>query len=673
MAMREKFGRLVLLEQEEQGPLGLEYRAARLGPAGLERLVSVLRFGPVVSSSAEATKVLTNEARLAARMQSPGLVRVLGVGRAEQSFYVSTELVEGKSLAAILEHCRSESFPFAADHALMIASRAAVALEPLHARKSDAGEALAHGLLAPSRLVVAYDGDVKVKGLGLWPALRATGLLPPAEGRYLAPEQAAGHAGDPRSDVYALGLVLLEALTGFVPDGTDPASRLDGAQVTDTAGERGPLPPPLADLLRRSLVRDPAGRFGDAAAFRKAIAALLFSGDFAPTTFDLAFFMHTLFREEMEREAKALEDARHASYGEFLAEAKPASASPGALPAPVAAPPPPASPRTVPDRPAPSPEPEPEASGSRPGGTRLARESAAREAAARMTLGAPPAEPARRPLLWPLLGLLAVVVAGGGAGWLYSAKRRGPAPPTPTTLSASAAAAQERVRELEARIAQLEREKDEAEARAAEEARQAVEARAAAGGGRADPAAVAQAEEVARGQARAEQERRQRDERRRLDDEKKAEERRIAEASPSPDPLPPPSATPVPEPTPEPTPTAEPPAPPPVAVSPTSPGALVELTDPALVPPAAIGALKPRYPPMALQRRIDGTVELQALVDETGRVAEVRVVSVSRRGLGFEEQAVRAAKARGYRPGTKDGVPVRVWVPIVVNFQISVR
>jgi TonB family protein len=76
---------------------------------------------------------------------------------------------------------------------------------------------------------------------------------------------------------------------------------------------------------------------------------------------------------------------------------------------------------------------------------------------------------------------------------------------------------------------------------------------------------------------------------------------------------------------------------------------------------------------MAMERRIDGKVELQALVDETGRVAEVRVVNVSKRGLGFEEQAVRAAKARGYRPGTKDGVPVRVWVPIVVNFQISAR
>src|SRR5512132_277043 len=96
MALREKFGRLVLLEETEVGALGREYRAARLGPTGLERLVTVLRFGPEVSNHAEAPRRLMEEARLAARLQSPGIVRVLGIGRVEQSFYISAELAEGR-------------------------------------------------------------------------------------------------------------------------------------------------------------------------------------------------------------------------------------------------------------------------------------------------------------------------------------------------------------------------------------------------------------------------------------------------------------------------------------------------------------------------------------------------------------------------------------------------
>ena len=240
MALREKFGKLVLLEETGASALGLEYRAARLGPAGLDRLVTVLRFGPEVSSNAEATKRLMDEARLAARLQSPGLVRVLGIGRVEQSVYVSTELVEGRSVEAMLERCRGEAFPFAADHALMIASRAAVAFEFLHGKRNDAGVSLFHGLVAPSRLAVAFDGEVKVKGLGLWPALRGTDLLPAEERRYLAPEQVRGEAGDPRSDVYALGLVLLEALTGQAPDGNGPARRPRGRAHHGHDRRRGP-------------------------------------------------------------------------------------------------------------------------------------------------------------------------------------------------------------------------------------------------------------------------------------------------------------------------------------------------------------------------------------------------------------------------------------------------
>ena len=406
MALREKFGRLVLLEETEAGALGREYRAARLGPAGLDRLVTVLRFGPEVSTHPDAPRRLMEEARLAARLHGPGLVRVLGIGRVEQSFYVSTELAEGRSVAAILERCRADAFPFAAEHALMVASRAASALESLHVRKDEAGAALVHGLIAPARLLVAFDGEVKLKGVGLWPALRGTDLLPAEERRYLAPEQLAGEAGDPRSDVYALALVLLESLTGPAPGGS-PLDGLAEAEITSRSGEAVPLPEALEELLRRALDRDPSARFAGMGDLRRAVDALLFTGDFTPTTFDLAFFMHTLFRDDMEREARALEEARRGDYREFLAEEKaappPATTEPAAEPArdtvpavPLAdeaateaktpAPAEGARPTAL-DRPPSSPGSGPDLSGTRAAAART------REAAARMTLGGAAAPP----------------------------------------------------------------------------------------------------------------------------------------------------------------------------------------------------------------------------------------------------------------------------------------
>jgi hypothetical protein len=215
----------------------------------------------------------------------------------------------------------------------------------------------------------------------------------------------------------------------------------------------GPLPKPLAELLRRALGREPAERFSGMADLRKAIDALLFSGDFTPTTFDLAFFMHTLFRDDMEREARALEEARRGDYGEFLAEEKravpaPAAAKPDSGPArrpPTTAPagrgrpaeaitevpaatPAESSRPTAADRPPPAPGPGPDASGSRSVATRASREAAAREAASRMTLGTAAAAPGGRRGLWLLLGLLAAVVVGGGAGWVYFVKLRTSSP-----------------------------------------------------------------------------------------------------------------------------------------------------------------------------------------------------------------------------------------------------
>ena len=699
MALREKFGKLVLLDETEAGALGREYRAARLGPAGLDRIVTVFRFGPEVSSHAEATRRLIEEARLAARLQSPGLVRVLGIGRVEQSFYVSSELVEGRSVAAILERCRGDVFPLAAEHALMIASRAASALEFLHGKKDDAGAALFHGLIAPSRLVVAFDGEVKLKGLGLWPALRGTDLLPPEERRCLAPEQVAGGAGEVRSDVYALGLVLLESLTGQVPDGVDPLAGLAAAKTTSTAGEAVALPKPLEALLRRALDREPVARFSGMADLRRAIDALLFSGDFTPTTFDLAFFMHTLFRDDMEREARALEEARCGDYGEFVAAEKPAPPAPTttAAPAPTtAAAPTPTqveTPRpTAPERPTSGPGLGADVSGARVAAAR------AREAAARMTLGgaAAPA-PASRRGLWLLLGLLGAAIVGGGAGWIYLGSQRGASRSLSTE---EAAAAQARVRELEARIAQLEREKAEAETKAAAEARTTLETQAAAKGRTADPAAIERAQQEARQRARVEQDSRQQEELRRLAEERTAEVQRLAAtplpeavltsvATPVPTPLP--AATPTPEPTatptpvPAPTPTPAIPAPGAPALSdqpaaavpaggaptPTPGRVIADPNDPAVRPPSVQFEDPVPYPSSAIRMRISTSVTVRALVDERGRVSEAAILHPSGQpaAYGFDEAALKRVRSRRYRPARRQGLPVAIWVIVRIDFR----
>ena len=200
------------------------------------------------------------------------------------------------------------------DHALLIASKVAGALEYAHGRKNDAGARTFHGLLAPATVVVSYEGEVRLKSFGYWPSrVREGQLLLEAERRHLAPEQAGGGLGDTRSDIFGLGAILFETLTGQPPTPGVAAPELVGsARLTSPAGDDDAVPKPLAEILQKALASDPGARYADIAEMRKAIDTLLFSGDFTPTTFNLAFFMHSLFREDMERETKALKEEREA-------------------------------------------------------------------------------------------------------------------------------------------------------------------------------------------------------------------------------------------------------------------------------------------------------------------------------------------------------------------------
>jgi len=100
------------------------------------------------------------------------------------------------------------------------------------------------------------------------------------------------------------------------------------------------------------------------------------------------------------------------------------------------------------------------------------------------------------------------------------------------------------------------------------------------------------------------------------------------------------------------------------------PGSLVAPEDPDLTPPVLVFQPRLDFPSIAFLRRAEGTVLVRALVDETGRVSEVRVVRPSVQRLGFDEEAVAHARKRRYRPATKNSVPVKTWVTIEVRFVV---
>jgi TonB family protein len=724
MPKKEKFGKFVLLEEVETSGLGTEYRAAKLSPTGLEKIVTVLRVRPNLSTNAETVKSLMDQVKFAAQLQNPNIVKLFGIGKVDAAFYISHEFIEGKSLQAVFNRGKQEGFPFSVDHALLIVSKVCAALEYAHARKTEGGARYFHGMITPSNVIVSYEGEVRTRGFGYWPArVREAGGLTDEEMQYLAPEQAAGGVGDTRSDLFAVGALLFQMLTGeaFFQGGReiDIAKRVADAKLLNPTTDDDALPKPIRDILKKALTQDPATRFAEIQEMRKGVDTLLFSGDFTPTTFNLAFFMHSLFRDDIDRETKLLKEERESAYLEYLTEdvknapatlppmaapsaaaiaaagaAAAASASgsasppaPSAAPVPVPAPPakPPSGeiPRSALPLVPPPPKKDPQAhghstsdsgahaavshgSGASHAAAHPPDTGSAREAAAGFTFHKEEKKGSKTPLIGGLAAVLLIAAAGGA----YFLKGRGaPAPPPstvppPTTMSAEMTALAQKAKDLEEKLQALEAEKAAASAKAEEDAKKKMEAQAKARGQAVDPEALARAQDDARKKAQAEQDRKAQADRKRLEEEQKiaeaqlAEEQRRAEEARAAAAAAPPTTV-----------AAATPPPPPTTVA-IRPGTLVDVNDAGVIAPVALNKPSFTYPPIALRQRIEGKVDLSVLVDERGGVTDAKVISGAGGRAGLNEAASEYVKRWKFRPATKEGVPVKTWTPVSVVFML---
>jgi eukaryotic-like serine/threonine-protein kinase len=211
------------------------------------------------------------EAQAAAALNHPNVVSVFDTGDDGQAHYIVMEYVPGQTLADVLKR----EGPLDPDRAARIAEDVATALQAAHER------GLVHRDVKPGNVMIDPEGRTKVMDFGIARAaandtLTQTGAVL-GTAAYLSPEQARGDAVDARSDIYSLGCVLYEMLTGRPPFTGDSPVAIAYAHVNDqpdspTAHRRG-VPPELEAVTMRALAKDPDDRYPSAEAFRAAIAA----------------------------------------------------------------------------------------------------------------------------------------------------------------------------------------------------------------------------------------------------------------------------------------------------------------------------------------------------------------------------------------------------------------
>ena len=253
-----------------RGAMGVVYRG--VDPA-LERPVAikVIRASEAVTAATiqELEARFLREAKVAARINHPGVVTVYDAGREGDSLYLVMELVDGKPLGNIM---RQGQFPDPI-RALEMVAQAADALGAAHAL------GVVHRDVKPANLMVTGDGRIKVsdfgvaKSLGEDTGLTRTGTVVGSPA-YMSPEQIRGEAIDGRADLFSLGVILYELLLHRKPFPADTLTTLIFQILNDdplaNAAKAHTLPQVLGPFLTKALAKSPADRFPDAAAFARA-------------------------------------------------------------------------------------------------------------------------------------------------------------------------------------------------------------------------------------------------------------------------------------------------------------------------------------------------------------------------------------------------------------------
>lgn len=288
-----------LREKIAQGGMAELYIADYVRQDGFRRQVAIKKVLPHLSENQDFINMFIREARLAALLQHPNIVQIFDFGNIQNTYVIAMEYIKGLNLGQIMAKLQK---PLPVDIAIFIIMKISLGLDYSHKRKDDETDqtlGIVHRDISPQNILISHQGEVKISDFGISkattePSLTQAGVI---KGKlaYLSPEQALGRPVDQRADIYALGLVFYEILSGqrlYQFDSDIEAIRTIPEMVIPPLRSLRPeLPEGLERIVMKCLEKDKSRRYADAMALHDDLMQLKIKLQLAYDASDLSNFM----------------------------------------------------------------------------------------------------------------------------------------------------------------------------------------------------------------------------------------------------------------------------------------------------------------------------------------------------------------------------------------------
>ena len=332
------FGRYTLLERLAVGGMAEVFRAKISSSHGFEKILVIKRILPHLAADPNFVSMFIDEAKLTAQLTHPKIVQVLDFGEVRGQYFTALEYIDGFDALGLLRVAAQKRVHIPRSLAVFVISEVLEALDYAHNARDMEGKAMqiVHRDISPSNIFMSKRGDVKLGDFGIAHAQRResktqAGTLKGKYG-YMSPEQVVGRPIDQRSDLFAVGVVLAELLTGrrlfSAPADLDVLLKVRDVKLERLDKYGADLPKVLDRIVRRALRKNPSERFAAAAEFREELADYLFSSGQRVGASDLRAFTGTLFDTSPDAAARLLQEARRMETPK--AKPEPAQAAAGA-------------------------------------------------------------------------------------------------------------------------------------------------------------------------------------------------------------------------------------------------------------------------------------------------------------------------------------------------------